>query len=93
MSTSAPRNAVHPTPTSFDGKPSHEPSDGTDFQIRRSEARLYSTPQGLAMLAGVPVERLRRMALKELTDNGLDAADRAGNSGAVWVREIRPTAM
>jgi DNA topoisomerase VI subunit B len=36
-------------------------------------------------MAGVPAYRLRRLIAKEITDNALDAADRAGRPGAVTI--------
>ncbi|MGD0109757.1 MAG: hypothetical protein ABSC06_37890 [Rhodopila sp.] len=43
---------------------------------------MFATLQGLQMQSGVTVSMLRRLALKELTDNGLDAGDAAGRPGA-----------
>ena len=40
------------------------------------------------MQSRVPIAKLRRLALKELADNGLDAADAAGRRGGVAIRKL-----
>ncbi|PWE55452.1 hypothetical protein DEM27_15470 [Metarhizobium album] len=45
-----------------------------EIQFVRTDASLYLHPDRLSQKAGAPKHLLRRMALKELADNGLDAA-------------------
>jgi hypothetical protein len=59
-----------------------------DFQVRRPDTALFATLQGLQMQSGVPSRLLRRLVLKELTENGLDAADAAGRYGLVDIGRI-----
>lgn len=54
-----------------------------DFQFHRPDTTLFATLPGLQMQSGVPIDRLRRLALKELADNALDAADAAGRPGRI----------
>ena len=42
------------------------------MKFQREDWSLFRTLEGLQQRAGVPKERLRRLVLKELTDNGLD---------------------
>src|SRR5262249_17815051 len=58
----------------------------TDTQIlkfQREDWALFRTVDGLQQKAGVPKDRLRRLVLKELTDNGLDC-----EANNVRIREI-----
>jgi Histidine kinase-, DNA gyrase B-, and HSP90-like ATPase len=48
------------------------PEPGGDFKLEREDWSLFRTIEGLQQRAGVPKERLRRLVLKELADNGLD---------------------
>jgi hypothetical protein len=54
----------------------------SNLQVRRPDTALFGTLDGLHIQSGVPIWQLRRLALKELTDNGLDAGDAAGRPGA-----------
>jgi hypothetical protein len=56
--------------------PSTKPAE---FQFERPEWTLFRSVHTLSQKAGVSVERLRRLALKELTDNALDVG------GNVWI--------
>lgn len=47
------------------------------IQFVRTDANLFLHPDRLSQKAGVPKAQLRRMALKELVDNALDAASNA----------------
>ena len=40
------------------------------------------------MQSGVPIHRLRRLALKEMVHNALDAADAAGRPGQVRLEQV-----
>jgi hypothetical protein len=44
-----------------------------NFKFEREDWSLFRTVEGLQQKAGVPATRLRRLVLKEITDNGLDA--------------------
>ena len=44
-----------------------------DFQIERPDWVLFRSLATLGQKAGVPVSQLRRLAIKELVDNALDA--------------------
>ena len=48
-----------------------------DFQIERPDWTLFRSIATLGQKAGVPPSKLRRLALKELTDNALDTGARA----------------
>ena len=53
--------------------------------FERADAALYTSLASLPQKAGVPVHRLARLVIKELTDNALDATDVAGHPGAVTI--------
>jgi hypothetical protein len=57
---------------------------------RRPDALLFATIEGLQKQSGVSKRRLRRLVLKELADNGLDAADAAGRHGQVEIERLDP---
>ncbi len=59
-----------------------------DLQVRRPDTSLFATLGGLAIQSGVPSHLLRRLIIKELTDNGCDAADAAGRPGEVEVERL-----
>ena len=63
-------------------------SCGPDFQVHRPDTALFATLQGLQMQSGVPIHHLRRLALKEMVDNALDAADAAGRPGQVRLEQV-----
>ncbi len=56
----------------------------SNYQIERPDWTLFSDLETLSQKSGVPVSRLRRLALKELTDNALDIA------GAASITEDSP---
>jgi DNA topoisomerase VI subunit B len=56
--------------------------DYAKLQVRRPDTALFGTLQGLQTVSGVSADRLRRLALKELADNALDASEAAGGRGA-----------
>src|SRR5262249_22327457 len=47
------------------------------LKFERADWALFRTIDGLQQKAGVPAHRLRRLVLKELTDNALDEAGKA----------------
>jgi hypothetical protein len=59
-----------------------------DFQVRRPDTLLFATVEGLQKQSGVSKSQLRRLVLKELVDNGLDAADAAGRHGQVEIERL-----
>ena len=60
-----------------------------DLQVRRPDTALFATLGGLAIQSGVPSHLLRRLeCIKELTDNGCDAADAAERPGEVEVERL-----
>ena len=69
-------------------KVGRQPPEKADFQVHRPDTALLATLQGLQMQSGVPIHHLRRLALKELADNALDAADAAGRPGQVRIERI-----
>lgn len=54
--------------------PSSKPAE---FQFERPDWVLFRSPETLSQKAGVPKHLLRRLALKELADNALDAGGQA----------------
>ena len=54
----------------------------SNLQVHRPDTTLFATLHGLQMQSGVTVPTLRRLVLKELTDNALDAGDDVGRPGA-----------
>ncbi len=54
----------------------------SNLQVHRPDTTLFATLHGLQMQSGVTVMELRRLVLKELTDNALDAGDAVGRPGA-----------
>src|SRR3954447_24562664 len=69
-------------------KRSIEAPEPPEFQFERQDWHLYQSPQTLPQKAGVPVSLLRRLALKELVDNALDACDARGIEGTVTVGRL-----
>jgi hypothetical protein len=57
-----------------------------NFQVHRADTEQFATLQGLQVQAGT--DRLRAIVLKELVDNALDAADKAGNHGQTTIERI-----
>src|SRR3954465_7843687 len=57
-------------------------SNPSEFQFERPDWTLFRSVDTLSQKAGVPQNRLRRLVLKELADNALDAG------GTVAVGEI-----
>ena len=59
----------------------------------RDDWTLFRTLQGLAQKAGVSTDKLRRLVLKEIADNGLDVATRCRvgslpNGGGYFVEDF-----
>ena len=79
------KSVAPPEPPSKVGRPQPEKAD---FQVHRPDTVLFATLQGLQMQSGVPIHHLRRLALKELADNALDAADAADRPGQVRIERI-----
>ena len=70
--------------------PKRQPSPkARDLLFSRSEASLYCSLATLPQRAGVPASLLPHLVVKELCDNGLDAADAAGRPGAVKISITR----
>jgi hypothetical protein len=64
-----------------------------NFKFEREDWTLFRTVEGLQQKAGVPKQRLRRLVLKELADNGLDtgATVKAGViDGGYYVEDLGP---
>ena len=59
---------------------------GPNLQVHRADTEQFATFQGLQIQAGT--DRLRAIVLKELVDNALDAADKAGNHGQAKIERI-----
>ena len=57
-----------------------------DFQVRRPDTLQFGSLEGLERMAGVSRHRLRRLIVKEATDNALDECDRVGRPGQVSIR-------
>src|SRR5215470_12775541 len=53
-----------------------------NLKFERTDWTLFRTVEGLEQKAGVPKQRLRRLVVKELTDNGLD------EGGTVHIGEL-----
>src|SRR3984957_19066861 len=58
------------------------------FRVVRADTDLFATLDGLEMQTGVDRHVLRRLVLKELTDNALDDADAAGRGGRATIRKL-----
>jgi hypothetical protein len=58
--------------TIFQKSEAAEPCFGEALKFERPDLSLFKTVQGLQQRAGVPARQLRRLAIKELVDNGLD---------------------
>jgi hypothetical protein len=56
--------------------PNHE-FQPADFKFERQDWTLFRSLETLGQKAGVPANKLRRLCLKELTDNALDAGGQA----------------
>jgi hypothetical protein len=73
------------------GSPASEASSGADENppilkmAEREDWTMFRTVDGLQQKAGVPAARLRRLVLKELTDNALDAG--SGRVRYGWLSE------
>ena len=52
---------------------SASPSDAQNLKFERADWTSFRTVEGLQQKAGVAANKLRRLILKELTDNGFDA--------------------
>src|SRR4051812_12177817 len=60
------RNEVGPSASS------KAEAEAAEFQFERPDWALFRSVPTLSQKAGVPAAKLRRLALKELADNGLD---------------------
>jgi DNA topoisomerase VI subunit B len=80
-------NVKNGVPASTASKLAGPQSSGANFQVHRPDTALFSSLQGLTMQSGVPAYLLRRLVLKELADNALDAADAVGRSGQVRIEQ------
>jgi hypothetical protein len=58
---------IQKSATASAGSPPHQ-----NLKFQREDWSLFRTVEGLQQRAGVPKDRLRRLVLKELVDNGLD---------------------
>ena len=84
-----PQKTAHPTshamPSEGGAPPSAVPPNLPIFQIHKPDTADFTTLPGLTKMTGEPSYRLRRLLLKELTDNALDACDAVGRPGRVTV--------
>src|SRR3954452_22741101 len=71
---------VEPTP-----KPASFSNPTIQHRVRRPDTLQFQSIEGVCRMAGEPLHRLRRLIAKEVTDNALDACDRAGCPGAVTI--------
>ena len=81
MSAKLTQKSVHP----LAGIAAEGLAKTLDFRISRPDTLLFSTVDGLSRQTGEPANRLRRLMLKELADNALDASDAAGRPGEVSI--------
>ena len=81
-------NVKTEVPAQPPSKVGRQAPEKADFQVHRPDTALLATLQGLQMQSGVPIHHLRRLALKELADNALDAADAADRPGQVRIERI-----
>src|SRR5215831_14532573 len=63
-----------------------------NLKFERTDWMLFRTVEGLEQKAGVPKQKLRRLVVKELTDNGLDEGGKARvgelpNGGGYFVED------
>jgi DNA topoisomerase VI subunit B len=65
-----------------------KPPDPPNLQVRRLDTSQFTTLQGLSVQANVRASHLRRVALKELTDNALDECDAVGKHGQVEIERL-----
>jgi hypothetical protein len=63
------------------GMPSTTPAY-ENLQVRRPDTIFFTTVEGLQSQSGVAKQKLRRLCLKELVDNALDASAKAGRCSA-----------
>ena len=68
-------------PSEGGAPPSAVPPNLPIFQIHKPDTADFTTLPGLTKMTGEPSYRLRRLLLKELTDNALDACDAVGRPG------------
>src|ERR1700683_4107719 len=66
---------------------STEPQTSQNLKFERADWTVFRTVEGLQQKAGVSKDKLRRLVLKELVDNGLD------DGGAVRIGQFSPTAF
>ncbi len=72
------RNDFENEPETAEPSASSPPeAKSANFQIERPDWRLFGSLGSLGQKAGVPATKLRRLCLKELVDNDLDAGARA----------------
>ena len=94
MSASSRRgNSDNPTyamPSEASTAPSVVSPNPPIFQIHKPDTFDFASLPGLTKVTGEPSRRLRRLLLKELTDNALDAADAAGRHGEVTIEKRGP---
>ena len=85
MSASVRKNEP---PTEPRSKLKTRASEPPIFRVVRADTDLFATLDGLETQTGVDRDVLRRLVLKELTDNALDAADTAGRGGHATIRKL-----
>ena len=80
----------------FENPPAAKSSSGDsqNLKFERADWSLFRTIEGLSQKAGVPPDKLPRLVLKEIADNGLDAGARvkvgALPGGAYFVEDDGP---
>ena len=91
MSVSARRrNSDNPTyamPSDGSTAPSAVSLNRPIFQIHKPDTVDLASLPGLTRMSGEPASRLRRLIIRELVDNALDACDAAGMSGHVTLEK------
>lgn len=72
-------------------KPAYKPAKSLDsYKIDQQDWALFTSPNTLPQQAGVQLRLIRRLVLKELTDNGLDMVRHLGLAGEVSIHQDGP---
>ena len=87
MSARLPTYAM---PSKVSAAPSAVSPNRPVFQLHKPDTFDLASLPGLTKLTGEPAYRLRRLLLKELADNALDACDAAGRPGQVTIEKRGP---
>jgi hypothetical protein len=72
-------------------KPAYKPAKTLEFyKIDQQDWSLFTSPNTLPQVAGVPLRHIRRLVLKELADNPLDIFGHHGLRGEVSIHKDGP---